>query len=119
MFHQNMVLPQFKEGLDSGRTLGHPQSVSLNQNAFSSRKLFLGANGRREIDMKREKKVKGRKNSFEPFEHKMGPQTELSKGCSLAIRIEAERQNNLSSVVIPHDLMALMEKGILFYSLSM
>lgn len=66
--------------------------------------------------MKREKKIKDRKNSFE---YNVGPQTELSNGCSLAIRIEEERQNNLSSVVIPHDLMALMEKGILFYSLSM
>lgn len=62
--------------------------------------------------------MKGRKNNSEPFEHNMGPQTELSNGGSLVIRMEEERQNNSSSVVILHDLMDLMEKGILFYSLS-
>lgn len=64
--------------------------------------------------MKREKKVKGRKNSFE---YNMWPQTELSNGCSLAIRIEEERQSNLSSVVIPHDLMGFNGKGNSFLQL--
>lgn len=59
--------------------------------------------------------MKGRKNSFE---HNIGPQTELSNGCSLAIRMEEKRWNSPSSVVILHDLMDLMERGILFYCLS-
>lgn len=63
--------------------------------------------------------MKGRKYNSEPFEHNMGSQTQLSNGCSLAIRMEEERKNNSSSVVILHDLMDLMEKGFLFYSLSM
>lgn len=61
--------------------------------------------------------MKGRKNSFEAFEHNIEPQTELSNGCSLAIRMVEERRNSPSSVVILRDLMDLMEKGILFYCL--
>lgn len=62
--------------------------------------------------------MKGRKNSFESFEHNIGPQTELPNGCSLAIRMEEERRSSPSSVVILHDLMDLMERGIIFYCLS-
>lgn len=50
----------------------------------------------------------------------MRAQTELSNGCSLAIRTTDERQNGpFFSVAVLHDLMDLMQKGNHFFCLSM